>query len=155
MARPDSPRIFTPPPLLYAAGFVLGLAIDGRLRWELPSAPLLDRAIALGLAATGLVLILCGLGRFWRLGARPEPWSPATVLVTSGIYRLTRNPMYLGLTLLHAGLALLFRSPAAGAVLVPLVLIMNFAIIPREEAYLTRRFGRAYTAYRSRTRRWL
>jgi protein-S-isoprenylcysteine O-methyltransferase Ste14 len=155
MTHPDSPRIFTPPPLLYLAGLVLGLAIDGRLSWGVPPASLISRAIALGLASIGLVLIVSGLAWFRRMGARPEPWSPATILVTSGIYRLTRNPMYLGLTLLHAGLALLFRSPAAGAILVPLVLVMNFAIIPREEAYLTRRFGDSYSAYRARVRRWL
>ena len=155
MSRPDSPRIFVPPPLLYAAGLILGLALDGRLAWDFPSASPAMRGIALGLSLIGLALIAAGLGWFYRLGARPEPWSPATVLVTTGIYRWTRNAMYFGLTLLYSGLALLLQSPAAGLVLVPIVLIMNFAIIPREDAYLTRRFGKDYMDYRERTRRWL
>ena len=154
-ARPDSARIFVPPPLLYAGGLILGLAIDGRLHTD---ATLIDgpgRWIAAALAVAGAAFIAAGLGRFWSLGTPPEPWAPAKLLVTSGIYRWTRNSMYLGLNLLYAGLALLLWSPSAGALLVPLFAIMNFILIPREEAYLERRFGEDYRAYRRRTRRWL
>jgi protein-S-isoprenylcysteine O-methyltransferase Ste14 len=63
--------------------------------------------------------------------------------------------MYLGISLLYAGLALLLWSPVAGALLAPLLAIMSFVIIPREEAYLERRFGEEYAAYKRETRRWL
>ena len=61
MSRPDSPRIFVPPPLLYAAGLILGLALDGRLAWDFPSASPAMRGIALGLSLIGLALIAAGL----------------------------------------------------------------------------------------------
>ena len=155
MARPDSARIFVPPPLLYAGGLLLGLAIDGRLTNAIVPASGAGLWIAAALGLAGLALIAAGLGRCWSAGTPPEPWAPARLLVTTGIYRWTRNAMYLGITILYAGLALLLRSPAAGLMLLPILAIMRFAIIPREEAYLERRFGDDYRAYRRRTRRWL
>lgn len=155
MTRPDSARIFVPPPLLYAAGLALGLAFDGRLDDGLSAAPMTARWIALGLILAGAALIAAGLGWFWREGTRAEPWAPASALVTRGIYRWTRNPMYLGISLLYGGLSLLFWSPIAGALLIPLLAIMSFIIIPREEAYLERRFGEEYAAYKREARRWL
>jgi len=155
MTPPDSARIFVPPPLLYLAGLALGLALDGRFDDGISLTPAVARWIALGLILAGMALIVTGVGRFRKEGTRPEPWAPASLLVTNGIYRWTRNPMYLGMSVIYGGLALLFWSPVAGALLVPLVAIMNFVIIPREEAYLERRFGKEYAAYKRETRRWL
>ena len=155
MSGPDSPRIFVPPPLIYVAALVLGLAIDGRF-----SDPTVAPASIL-LAASGLLmfaglgLMLAGLLTFLWKGARAEPWRGTDVFVAGGIYRLTRNPMYLGFSLAYAGLALLFRSPVAGLLLLPVLLVMDRLVIPREEAYLARRFGETYEAYRRRVRRWL
>lgn len=150
----DTPRIFVPPPLLHAVALVGGLALDGR--WsgdELLTGEL--RWLAIGLLVIGLAFIATALGWFWKIGTRAEPWAPAQRLVTTGIYRWTRNPMYVGMALTYLGVALLFRSAAAAAFLVPVLAIMNFIIIPREEAYLTRRFGLEYDAFRGRVRRWL
>lgn len=151
----DSPRIFTPPPLLFLAGLLIGLAVDGRLDGDALAGPAW-RQIAGGLLAiAGIGLGAASLGLFRRSGTRPEPWAPASALVATGPYRRTRNPMYLGMALIHGGIALALGSVAAGLMLVPVLAIMNFAIIPREEAYLGRRFGEAYAAYRRTVRRWL
>ena len=155
MSGSDSPRIFVPPPLIFVAAFVLGLAIDGRF-----SDPTVAPGTALLAAAglflfAGLALILAGLLTFLWKGARAEPWRGTDVFVAGGIYRLTRNPMYVGFALAYAGLALLFRSPVAGLMLIPVLAIMDRLVIPREEAYLARRFGETYEAYRRRVRRWL
>lgn len=153
--RPDSPRIFVPPPLIFVSALVLGLAIDGRLGAPPPApTPWLLAASGL-LMLAGLALLLAGLVIFLRRGARAEPWKGTDVFVAGGIYRFTRNPMYLGFLLAYAGLALLLRSPAAGLMLVPLFLIMDRLVIPREESYLARRFGAEYESYRARVRRWL
>ena len=150
----DTPRIFVPPPLIHATALIGGVAIDGRLsRDELLTGEL--RWLAVGLALTGLVLIGAALGWFWKIGTRAEPWVPAQNLVTTGIYRWTRNPMYVGMALTYLGAALLFRSAAAAVLLVPVLALMNFIVIPREEAYLTRRFGGEYEAFRARVQRWL
>jgi protein-S-isoprenylcysteine O-methyltransferase Ste14 len=155
MSGPDSPRIFVPPPLIFVSALVLGLAIDGRFADPTAAPPSVLLAAAGLLMFAGLALILAGLLTFFWKGARAEPWRGTDVFVAVGIYRLTRNPMYLGLALAYAGLALLFRSPVAGLLLIPLLLLMDRLVIPREEAYLARRFGADYEAYRRRVRRWL
>lgn len=155
MSESDSARIFVPPPLIFLTGLILGLVIDGRIVVGLPDAPLWQRALAVLLMIAGVGLMVSGLRRFSKAGTRPEPWAPSSALVSSGIYRWTRNPMYLGMAVLYGGIALLFASPAAGLLLLPVLAIMNFVVIRREEAYLLRRFGAEYDAYRRQVRRWL
>lgn len=155
MSGSDSPRVFVPPPLIFVAALVLGLAIDGRLADPTAAPPSLLLAAAGLLMFVGLALMLAGLLTFFWKGARAEPWRGTDVFVAGGIYRLTRNPMYLGFALAYAGLALLFRSPVAGVMLIPVLVVMDRMVIPREEAYLARRFGETYEAYRRRVRRWL
>jgi protein-S-isoprenylcysteine O-methyltransferase Ste14 len=155
MASEDSARIFVPPPLIYLTGLLVGLALDARLKLDIPSAPLWERLAALLLAVAGVSVVVAGLRRFRSSETAPEPWKPSSALVNGGIYRFTRNPMYLGFTLFYAALALLFRSPAAGVILIAILAIMNFIVIAREEAYLQRRFGPAYQDYKARVRRWI
>ena len=83
------------------------------------------------------------------------PFKPASVLVNSGIYGWTRNPMYLGMALAYGGLAVLFNSLAALIVLPIVLAVVQTQVIAREEAYLERAFGREYLAYKSQVRRWI
>ena len=79
----------------------------------------------------------------------------ATTLVVSGIYRISRNPMYLGFLVCLPGWAILLSNPAALLPIPLFVLGMNrWQIVPEEKA-LTQRFGTAFVAYMARTRRWL
>ena len=150
----DNPGVRVPPPLIIMAGLAAGLALDGRLidpHWN--SAPLVISGIIC--ACVGLLFGVSALGLFRREDTRPEPWKPSSALVTSGVYRFTRNPMYVGMLLLYVGIALLAGGSLTIVTLVPVFLILNFYVIEREEAYLERRFGRAYAHYRERVRRWL
>lgn len=106
----DHPGVRLPPPLIVLAGLVAGMALDGRLtELRLNPRPL----VALGIlcAAGGLLLGFSALGLFHRKGTKPEPWKPSSSLVTSGVYRFTRNPMYLGMLLLYTGFALIGAGP--------------------------------------------
>lgn len=154
MTQADSPRIFVPPPLMFAGTLVAALAVEGKIgaiRFEGDWAEWLGIAVMLG----GLLLIGAALGLFQLMGTRAEPWKPAGALVTIGIYRITRNPMYLGMAAAYLGAALFLHSLLAGLLLAPLIAIMDRIVISREEAYLARRFGEDYAAYRRRVRRWL
>ena len=150
----DNPQVRLPPPLIVAAGLVTGLALDSRF-----VDPRLNTSwlVVGGLAcvASGVLLGIAALGLFRRVRTKPEPWKPASSLVTTGVYRFTRNPMYLGMMLLHAGVALIAGNQWTAAAIVPVFLILNFYVIGREEAYLKRRFGAAYISYCSQVRRWL
>ena len=150
----DNPKVRLPPPLIVLAGFAAGLALDGRLAEpELNSGPFIVSGVAC--AAAGLLLGISALGLFRRTGTKPEPWKPSSTLVTAGVYRLTRNPMYLGMLLLYAGMTLSAGGRLTAMMVLPVFLLLNFYVIPREEAYLKRRFGDEYEAYRGGARRWL
>jgi protein-S-isoprenylcysteine O-methyltransferase Ste14 len=80
---------------------------------------------------------------------------PDTALVTSGPYRFTRNPMYLGMAFLYVGFAFAFGVIWALAFLPAVIVVVDRFVIAREEPYLERNFGQAYRDYKARVRRWV
>ncbi|SDM18092.1 Protein-S-isoprenylcysteine O-methyltransferase Ste14 [Catalinimonas alkaloidigena] len=143
-----------PPPLMYVAVFLLGFLMQWLI--PLPEVYLLLRWIGGGLlGAAGSVLVGWALWLFWQDRTNPLPHKPSRALVIRGPYRLTRNPMYVGMLFLYVGLALLLGNwwPV---ILVPLITeLINRFVIQKEEAYLTQRFGGDYTRYQTRVGRWL
>jgi protein-S-isoprenylcysteine O-methyltransferase Ste14 len=128
-----------PPPLVYAVPFVGALLLD---RWH--PLPLLPRTIGtwIGLPLFALATIgISALLRFRRARTSPLPWRPTTALVTDGPYRISRNPMYLGLTLLYLGATALANSAWPLVGLPVIILVMNVVVIPGEEARLEAMFG--------------
>lgn len=150
----DSPGILVPPPFLFVTALATGVLIDGNvLRWR--HAMHLSQWAGVAVALTGLALIGVTLALFRRHRTRPEPWEPASALVQAGPYRISRNPMYLGMAVGSAGFAIFFESIAAFVLLAGVVLVIDRWVIAREEAYLTRRFGDEFETYRKRVRRWI
>lgn len=149
----DLPGVIAPPPLLYAAP--LALALWAHHIHPLPFlpprlAPLLG-AVLVGFGFIGFA----GVAAFRRVGTSPSPWRPTTALVTSGPYRMTRNPMYLGLTLMYLGVCCWINTAWPLIPLPVILLAMQLGVIKREEAYLERKFGGEFRQYCSRVRRWL
>jgi protein-S-isoprenylcysteine O-methyltransferase Ste14 len=107
------------------------------------------------LAIAGIALVTTAAGLFRRMGTNVRPTQPSTTLVATGLYRWTRNPMYLGMALLYAGLALLLDSIVALILLAVVLVIIRTQVIAREERYLEARFGDDYRAYKRQVRRWL
>jgi protein-S-isoprenylcysteine O-methyltransferase Ste14 len=152
----DTPGVIAPPPLLFLGGLALGAGVDfGLLRVStgLPGWFRLGAGAALAAAALGLAA--GALGRFRRAGTAVEPWRPSTALVTDGVYRFTRNPIYLAMAVLYAGSALALDSAVALALLPPVLALVQVGVIRREERYLEARFGDEYRRYRASVRRWL
>ena len=153
-SSPDTAGVRVPPPLIYLAGLAVGFGLEVLLPGtSLPSAV---RWVL------GGVIFVAGLGlatsfntAFARQGTAVEPWKPTTAIVTSGPYRLTRNPAYLSMALMYVGIALLGD---ALWVLVPLPVVLALidrGVIAREERYLERKFGREYLDYKGTVRRWI
>jgi protein-S-isoprenylcysteine O-methyltransferase Ste14 len=142
-------------PPIVALLFIIMAYFFGRLV-PLPfSIPAMLRYLGLGLMFLGFLLGIAALIEFRRARTTLDPHGSVNQLVTSGVYRFTRNPIYLGFLLLVIGLPL-NSGLYWGIVLAPFyVLVMNRLIIQHEEAYLERKFGKAYTGYLSRVRRWL
>jgi len=113
--------------------------------------------LAIGLALVGFLTSATGVASFRRAATTVNPMAPdsASSLVRSGIYRLTRNPMYLGLGLILLGWAVFLSNALALCLLPGFVLYMNRYQIEPEERALSRRFGHEFATYTSRVRRWL
>ena len=142
-------------PLLFLGTLAVGLALDfGLLRTPTGRPGALRLGAAAVLAAAAITLAAGALRRFRRAGTAVEPWRPSTALVTGGVYRLTRNPVYLGMAFLYGGLALAADSVLALLLLPPLLALVQTGVVSREERYLERRFGDDYRRYRASVRRW-
>jgi protein-S-isoprenylcysteine O-methyltransferase Ste14 len=153
-AERDTAGVVAPPPLIFLAGLLLGFGLEALLPGS--SVPDAVRWILGGLALlAGIALQTSFIAAFSRKGTSVEPWKPTTAIVTTGPYRLTRNPAYLGMALIYIGIALL--SDALW-VLVPLPMVLaviDRGVIAREERYLERKFGEEYLAYKRGVRRWV
>ncbi|WP_273729010.1 isoprenylcysteine carboxylmethyltransferase family protein [Brucella gallinifaecis] len=152
----DSAGARLPPPLVYLGALLLGLG-GGAIRhpvlfgidWWL----LVATDAPLFVASAVMMLLAARL--FRRLGTNIPPSQPTTLIATTGPYRRTRNPMYLGMALIYAGLAIGFDGPVAFALL-PLVLIaVQTHVIAREERYLEAKIRDDYRCYKAEVRRWL
>ncbi|MEX2630517.1 MAG: isoprenylcysteine carboxylmethyltransferase family protein [Tistlia sp.] len=152
----ETAGVIAPPPLLYLGALLAGLGLDRLfglpgLPLELPLRLLLGGAVALA----GFGLALPALRGFRRAGTEPEPWKPTRALVVEGPYRFTRNPMYLGMALVYLGVLLAAGGPLTLLLLAPLLAVVRYGVIGREERYLEARFGQPYRDYKARVRRWL
>ncbi|MDB4905973.1 MAG: isoprenylcysteine carboxylmethyltransferase family protein [Gemmatimonadetes bacterium] len=157
MPRPDNPGVRFPPPFLFVAGLLVGWALDRYVRGLPLGSISRDGADAVGgtLVGAGLVLMAWGMITFRRAKTAIIPMFPATGIVRGGPYRFTRNPMYLGFTVTYIGSSLAMYT-AWPLILLPLVIwLLHRFVIVREEAYLSRAFGKEYDTFRSEVRRWL
>ncbi|TML98869.1 MAG: isoprenylcysteine carboxylmethyltransferase family protein [Actinobacteria bacterium] len=153
-AERDAPGVVAPPPLIYAGGLAVGLGLDAAL----PSASLprlLRTSLGWVLVVAGVVLLASFLAAFRRARTPVDPREATTTVVTSGPYRLSRNPAYLGMTLIYAGIAVLSQALWAFLALIVTLVVVDRGVIAREERYLERKFGAEYLRYKARTRRWL
>lgn len=142
-------RLLDYPPVWLAIFAALAF-LAGRIM-PMPTVP----APGWALVGVGLALMAAAAVTMLRAGATVDPTRRPTALVTHGIFRLSRNPIYLGDALILAGLCLVWQ-PLAVLVLVPgFVLVINRLFIRREEAWLRARDAAAFDAWAARTRRWV
>jgi protein-S-isoprenylcysteine O-methyltransferase Ste14 len=150
----ESAGVVAPPPLVYLVPLVLGLLIQRFYPVAiLPSG--VARVLGIALLAGWVIVSLPAILAFRRAGTSVNPARPTNALVTWGPYRVTRNPLYVGLTMLYLGLTAWFNA-LWPLLLLPIVLVvMQRGVIVREERYLERKFGEEYRRYKARVRRWL
>ncbi|WP_019959906.1 methyltransferase family protein [Woodsholea maritima] len=113
------------------------------------------RWVGLALIMIGLVLTMGQAGRFRRHGANVRSHKAPTRFIHDGVYKYSRNPMYLGFLLALLGAWLFLGSAGALIPVVVFGLVMNFTWITYEEAYMRATFGDEYRAYCQRVRRWV
>jgi protein-S-isoprenylcysteine O-methyltransferase Ste14 len=145
------------PPFLYLGCLVLGFALERVLPMPLSNPETTSiYSIAGGtLILIGVAIMAAGARNFSRADTPVPSNQPVRALVTTGIHGWSRNPIYVGMLLLYAGIGTAARSPWVLILALPLVIILRYGVIAREETYLERRFGDAYRDYKARVRRWL
>jgi len=151
----DKASVRFPPPLVFVLMILATVVLQ---RWVVPielDIPLPIRTWFAGLIGVAgvAVLTLC-LRRFKRSGQDPEPWKPTPEIISDGVYRYSRNPMYVGMALLQTALGIgLGNLWVIASVVLSLGLVYLIAV-RHEEAYLASKFGDSYIRYRASVRRW-
>lgn len=150
----DHANVKIHPPILTAIHIALAYAA----KWTIPLpfvVPDILRNIGFALVIVGFLCGVAAFVEFRRARTTIDPHGSVTSIISSGVYRFTRNPIYLGFALMLIGLPLNSGS-YWGLILAPvLILSFNNLVIQHEEAYLEKKFGGVYTGYKSRVRRWL
>ena len=142
------------PPLVVLASLLSGVVLD--VAWPLPFVPHVLRPPVGGLLVALAAALFTYSIRQLRMAGTPVPGNkPTTAIVRTGPYRVSRNPIYLAFFALHAGLAVWVDSLWLVATLIATVAIIVVVVVPREERYLTERFGPEYLEYKAWVRRWL
>jgi protein-S-isoprenylcysteine O-methyltransferase Ste14 len=151
----DTARVLVRPPLAWGLSILVGLALHG-----LAPLPFLPVGFPAGWFGTAVIVLAVALFAWavvtmTKAGTNVPTNRPTTAIVASGPYRFTRNPIYLGMMLSLTGLGLALDDVWPLATLSAFALIIRYGVVPREKAYLERKFGAAYVGYRARVRRWL
>jgi protein-S-isoprenylcysteine O-methyltransferase Ste14 len=145
-------RLYPPVYFLFAiVGMVVlhvGIPVFQWLRW--PANLIGVVPLALGFAVT-----VIGAGQFRRAGTNIKPFTKSTVLVTTGVFRYSRNPMYVGMLFALLGIALLLGSLTPFLVVPLCARLIAVRFVAIEERDMASQFGREYLDYQSRVRRWL
>ncbi len=151
---PDNAGAVTIPPIIYLVGLLLGLLLHYLYPVKsLPAAISVWSGVLLILIS--VLMVLSALLAFRRVGASPDVHKPTTAISTDGIYRWSRNPMYISLALLYLGIAAWVNSLWILLLLVPMLVVVDQGVVKREERYLEKKFGDEYLRYKSHVRRWI
>ena len=150
----DNPGVIAPPPLIYLGFLVIGLLLD--YLWPVALVPDGARYSAgFALIAVGLVMFALAVREFIKAGTSVETRKPTTVILTSGPFRFSRNPIYVAHSLVYLGIGGAADSLWVLALLVPALVVMRYGVVSREERYLERKFGEEYLRYKASVRRWV
>ena len=156
MTSADHAGVRVPPPFIYLGFLLAGYLIGQKIGPESLGLPVdIRRGIAFVLVILGLLVDGVAVASLRRKGTAPEPWKPTTAIVDTGLFSISRNPIYLGFTLTYVGFAVAMDSAIALCLLMPLLVTIERFVIVREEAYLERQFGETYRQYKQKVRRWL
>lgn len=152
----DGAPVRFPPPFVPLIALALGVVVHLWIwPFPIPLGGALRYTIAALLLGPGVFLMAAAFGLFRRTGQDPKPWESTPEIISTGIYRFTRNPMYVSMGLLQAGIGVALANGWV-VLMVPVVWIVIYAIaIRHEEAYLESKFGAVYTEYKKSVRRWL
>jgi protein-S-isoprenylcysteine O-methyltransferase Ste14 len=148
-------RLF--PPLVYAAALGMAFLIHWRFPVHIVPAEFVRplRIVGAVVLLAWLALAVWAVATFRSIGTTPNPAGGSTALALEGPYRFSRNPMYLSLLIMTAGIGFVANTLWPLLLLPLVVVVLRRKVIDHEERYLAAKFGESYRAYMARVRRWL
>jgi len=138
--------------------FLGALILSGLLHFIVPLAMLLDwpwRGVGVLPLIVGIVLNMTADKAFKQRNTAVKPFEESSVLITDGVFRLSRNPMYLGMVMILIGVALLAGSATPWTAVVLFAVLMDRLFMVPEERMLEQKFGEAFSRYKRNVRRWI
>jgi len=150
-SRQGGARVRLPPPLVFAAAIATGVFLPPRLGLPLAPRLLLGGIIVIA----GFVVGISAVGLFRKTGQDLRPWMPSPELIFHGLYRFSRNPMYVSMVVIACGIGLACDRAAVMLLALAALVVVHFTAVLPEERYLQEQFGETYSQYKSRVRRYL
>ncbi len=142
--------------VVFGFPFIVAIVMQFIFPWALPG-----ETVRIAFTIGGLTLVIIGVGfillarrEFARLGQPTEPGHPTTRIVKSGVFSVSRNPIYLGAACFLAGVGLTLNLPWVLVLLLPSIVLCHFILIGPEERFLANKFGEEYHDYASSVHRW-
>lgn len=143
--------------VVFGIPFLAAIALQLAIPFSLPGAFRTPAGVAGGvfLVVVGAALVVLARRAFARHGQPTDPGRPTSTLVTSGVFSVSRNPLYLGGVCILVGIALALNLPWVFVLLLPAFVACHFVLIAPEETYLAAKFGDEYRVYAARVARWI
>ena len=152
VADKRGPNVKFPPPIVFLAAIGLGYFMGD-------SSSQTDAYFLLLIGYTGIILctgvLAYALFSFFKAKTHVEPWQPSSKLVTTGLYKYSRNPMYLSLFIVTICIGLVLSNYWIILWAFPALLFIQMKVVVKEEAYLEKKFMDKYIRYKRQVRRWL
>lgn len=152
-ADKHGPGVRIPPPVLTAAVILIAYLLDFYFPFPISESSLVIPGVAL-ITLACLIALIAVIG-FFKFKTHVEPWKPTSTIISSGVYRLSRNPIYLAFAIINVGMGFLLNSGWILLSVVALIPLLQLMVISREERYLEAKFGEDYLQYKRRVRRWI
>ena len=154
-SKTDTPAVHIPPPVIVAVFLALGLGLDYYLKNTFGATAGWLCYVGIGFCVLGFAVALWCAVLYRKAKTSILPHTADSNMIATGPFGRSRNPIYLSMLIVFAGISFVLDAPAALLLIIPTYLALRYYVIAREEAYLTRRFGKEYTSYQSRVRRWI
>ncbi len=151
--QPDKAGVIVFPPLLFACTLAVGIAL-GYIFPTLFLATKIAMLIGAFLLIVSFALLRNAVKALTKHKTTVNPNGATTIIVKEGIYKHTRNPMYIAFTLIYISVLIMTNSWYGLLLLIPLLIVVQKGIIEREEKYLIQKFGEEYLSYKKKVNRW-
>ncbi len=154
MTNTDSANVAIHPMVVYAVAVAIAFGLGYIWPLTYPQDPIYEH-IGKGLIALGVIICVAAGFQFWRHKTSVDCNGCVTSILTTGVFRISRNPIYLGFILIYIGFSRYWNNIWMLVLLIPMCVALFQLVIAREEAYLERKFGDEYIRYKQKVRRWL